>query len=128
VKAGGLHRSQVHELRRVVEPEKAEIGVLLSFEDPTRPMREEAPSAGFYESPWGKHARIQLLTVADVLGGKGIDYPRTAGTNVTLKAAPRSAEKVAEPPQLFDQPVEPLPKMNEKAPKTEKAARKKRGR
>src|SRR5437660_1125245 len=35
VKAGTLHRSQVHELRGVIEREKAEIGVLLSFEQPT---------------------------------------------------------------------------------------------
>ena len=125
---GGLKATDVRDLRGVIDREQAEIGVLLTMDEPTKPMRTEAASAGFYESPWGKHARIQLLTVADVLGGKGIDYPRTAGTNVTLKAAPRSAEKVAEPPQLFDQPVEPLPKMNEKAPKTEKAARKKRGR
>lgn len=89
VKAGGVQRSQVHELRGVVEREKAEIGVLISFEEPTRPMREEAASAGFYESAWGKHARIQLLTIEELLGGAAIDYPRTAGTNVTLKRARR---------------------------------------
>ena len=33
-------------------------------------MRREAASAGFYESPWGKHPRIQLLTIEDLLGGK----------------------------------------------------------
>ena len=93
VKAGGLHRAHVHELGGVITREKAEIGVLLSFEEPTRPMREEAASAGFYTSPWGKHARIQLLTVADLLAGKGIDYPRTAGANVTLKAAPKAKGK-----------------------------------
>jgi DNA modification methylase len=93
VKAGQLHRSQVHELRGVVEREKAEVGVLLSFEEPTRPMREEAASAGFYTSPWGKHPRVQLLTVADLLAGKGIDYPRTAGTNITLKPAQRVRPK-----------------------------------
>lgn len=96
VKAGSLHRSHVHELGGVVAREKAEIGVLLSFDEPTRPMREETASAGFYTSPWGKHARIQLLTVADLLAGKGIDYPRTAGTNVTLKAAPRARQEKAD--------------------------------
>lgn len=93
VKAGKLHRSQVHELGGVVTREKAEIGVLLSFEQPTKPMREEAASAGFFTSPWGKHPRIQLLTVMELLDGRGIDYPRTAGTNVTLKAAPRAKAK-----------------------------------
>ncbi len=102
VKAGGVHRSQVHELRGVVEREKAEIGVLLSFEEPTKPMREEAASAGFHTSPWGKHPRIQLLTVDDLLHGKGIDYPRTAGVNITLKAAPKI---VAEDSELLHLPL-----------------------
>jgi hypothetical protein len=44
-------------------------------------------------SPWGEHPCIQLLTVKDLLDGKGIDYPRTAGANVTLKAAPRVKPK-----------------------------------
>lgn len=96
VKAGKLHANYVRDLRGVVEREKAEIGVLLSFDAPTKPMRAEAASAGFYESPWGTHPRIQLLTVAELLEGKGIDYPRTAGVNKTLKAAPRSKGKKGE--------------------------------
>lgn len=100
VKAGTIHRSHVHELRGVMEREGAEIGVLLSFEEPTKPMREEAASSDFYRSPWGKHARIQLLTVADLLDGRGIDYPRTAGTNVTLKAARRAKPDSATPFEL----------------------------
>ena len=53
-------------------------------------MREEAAGAAFFDSPWGKHPRIHLLTVGDPLAGKSIDYPRTAGVNVTLEAAPRA--------------------------------------
>lgn len=112
VKAGKLHRSQVHELGGVITREKAEIGVLLSFDEPTRPMREEAASAGFYASPWGKHARIQLLTVADLLTGKGIDYPRTAGSNVTLKAAPKAREEAVRTFEL-DFTAPPLRKVAE---------------
>jgi DNA modification methylase len=96
VKGGNLKATDVRDLRGVLDREKAEMGVLLSFEPPTQPMRTEAASAGFYTSPWGKHQRIQLLTVADLLGGKGIDYPRTAGTNQTYKQAPRAARMVAE--------------------------------
>ena len=47
----------------------------------------EAASAGFYESPWGKHPRIQLLTIEALLGGKSIDYPKD--TDVTFKKAQR---------------------------------------
>ena len=35
----------------------------------------EAASAGFYESPWGKHPRIQLLTIEDLFGEGGFDKP-----------------------------------------------------
>lgn len=101
VKAGHVTVSQVRDLVGVLDREKAEIGVLISFEASTTPMRKEAASAGFYTSPWGKHARVQLLTVGELLGGKSIDYPRTAGSNVTYKQAP-AFKKVAEPaPDLF---------------------------
>lgn len=106
VKAGKVGRDQVHSLGGVVHREKAEIGVLLSFEPPTRPMREEAASAGFYESPWGKHPRIQLLTVGELLEGKRIDYPQTAGVNRTYKQAPK-AKKVAEKIRTFFDRDEP---------------------
>lgn len=102
VKGGKLKATDLRDLRGVVDREKAEMGVLISFEPPTKQMRTEAASAGFYTSPWGKHARLQLLTVADILDGKSIDYPRTGGVNRTYKQAPRVLRKVAEPhPELF---------------------------
>ncbi|MGI9041976.1 MAG: DNA methyltransferase, partial [Gemmatimonadales bacterium] len=102
VKAGKVGRDQVHSLGGVMARERSEMGVLISFEPPTRPMREEAASAGYYESVWGKHPRIQLLTVGELLEGKRIDYPQTAGINRTYKQAPK-ARKVAEKIRgLFD--------------------------
>ncbi|HEX5439174.1 MAG TPA: DNA methyltransferase [Gemmatimonadaceae bacterium] len=92
VKAGKVQASHVRDLEGVVRREKADIGAVLSFEEPTRAMRQEAAGAGFYDSPFGKFPRVQLLTVADLLDGRGIQYPRTAGVNVTLKAAPRVRE------------------------------------
>lgn len=92
VKAGKLHATYVRDLRGVIEREKAQIGVMLSFEEPTKLMRSEAASAGFYESPWGKHPRIQLLTIAELLDGRRIDYPVPHSSNVTFKRAPK-AEK-----------------------------------
>ena len=106
VKAGKLKATDLRDLRGVIDREKAEIGVLLSFETPTKPMRTEAATAGFFTSPWGKHARVQLLTVAEILAGASVDYPRTAGANVTYKQAPK-ARKVAEKPKsLFDADAE----------------------
>lgn len=107
VKGGKLHANYLRDLGGVVASEKADIGVLISFDTPTQQMRSWAAGQGFYESPWGKHPRLQLLTVAELLDEKGIDYPRTAGTNVTYKIAPRAARKVAESPSLFDDVPEP---------------------
>ncbi len=82
--------SQLRDLRGVIEREDAEIGVLISMAKPTRDMRKEAASAGFYKSAWGKHPRLQLLTIEELLGGKGIDYPPSEQVNVTLKKAPKA--------------------------------------
>lgn len=96
VKAGNVTVSHVRDLRGVLDREKAEIGVLISMEEPTQPMRKEAATAGIYSSPtYSKHPRIQLLTVADLLDGRKIDYP-TAGVAVTFKKAARAREKPKE--------------------------------
>ncbi|MBD0328569.1 MAG: restriction endonuclease [Thermoleophilia bacterium] len=96
VKAGKTGRSHVHELRGVVEREGAQIGVLITFHEPTRPMREDAAAAGFYKSPgWGtSHPKIQLRTVGELLEGKDIDHPHATGT--TFKRAPRATQRPAD--------------------------------
>jgi Restriction endonuclease len=90
VKAGKLHAPYVRDLRGVVEREQASMGVLITMEQPTKPMRTEAASAGFYESPaWNtKHPRIQIVTVGELLAGKAIDAPPSKDFR-TFKKAPR---------------------------------------
>lgn len=106
VKAGKLVPGFVRDLRGVIERENAEIGVLLSFEEPSPGMRSEAAEAGFYESPWGRHPRIQLRTVGDLLASKGIDYPHVTGANVTHRRAQRARATDAEPMELFGRAAE----------------------
>jgi len=105
VKAGHLVPNYVRDLRGVIEREKAEIGVLLSFEEPTSGMRTEAADAGFYASPWGKHPRIQLRTVGELLDGKGVDYPHVTGSNVTTRRASRANISQGQQTALFGGPV-----------------------
>ncbi len=101
VKAGAhIGRHFVHELRGVVDREKAAIGVLITMEPPTKPMREEAASAGFYQSPWGTHPRLQLLTVAELLDGRRIDSPPLGQVGQTFKKAPRAAAAKEAHPEL----------------------------
>ena len=103
VKAGRTSVPHVRDLRGVIEREQAEIGVLLTQQEPTKPMRKEATSAGFYESPWGtRHPRLQLLTVTDLLTGKTVDRPAQQG-NVTFKKAPKYERKTGKQKGLFKQ-------------------------
>lgn len=91
VKAGHVTVSQVRDLRGVIEREKAQIGVLISFEQPTQPMRAEAASAGFYDSPsYGRFPRLQLLTVEQLLAGERVKSPPLGQTNRTHRNAPRA--------------------------------------
>jgi len=97
VKAGHVTVPQVRDLRGVLEREKAEIGIFISFEEPTRPMLKEAAEAGFYKSgPLDElvYPRIQILTIQQILDGKQPEYP--ARRDATFKKAPRSRPAVAE--------------------------------
>jgi len=98
VKAGKVQVSHVRDLRGVLDREKAQIGVVISFNAPTQPMRTEAASAGFYSSPWGQHPRIQILTVAELLDGRKLDMP-AGGAHMTQVALPPTPEAV-NPDQL----------------------------
>lgn len=102
VKSGHLKPEYVRELPSIVDRERANIGVLISLEKPTQPMRSEAASAGGYTNPWwGKFPKIQLLTIEELLNGKRIEYPHVGKSDRTFKQAP-AARKVAEKaPELF---------------------------
>ncbi len=104
VKAGHVTVSHLRDLLGVLDREKAEMGVLLCMDEPTVPMRKECASAGFYTSPWGKHPRLQILTIEDLLTGKTINRP-PAQTSVTFKRAPKAQPKVRETsPMPFGEP------------------------
>jgi hypothetical protein len=92
VKAGTTGAAHVRDLRGVVERDGAEIGVLISMKEPTQAMAVEASKAGFYDSPWGSHPRLQLLTVEQLLNGKSIDYPRPRQANLTIKRTLRKTK------------------------------------
>ena len=90
VKAGNVTVSHIRDLGHCVTREKAQIGVLISMQKPTKPMRAEAAGAGFYDSPWGtKHPRLQLLTVEELLAGKAVDMPPSRDLR-TFKKAPKA--------------------------------------
>ncbi len=89
VKGGHTDVKDMRDLRGVIDRENAEIGVLITLQPSTAPMRTEAASAGVYQSAWGKHAKLQILTIEDLLSGKRVDMPNTRGVNVTFRQAPK---------------------------------------
>jgi hypothetical protein len=77
VKSGYVGVNYVRDLVGVLEREKAAIGALITLREPTKPMLAEAAAAGFYESKDlpGRYPRLQILTIAELLAGKKIEYP-----------------------------------------------------
>ena len=101
VKSGKVSRPAISELVGTLGREEAAIGIFLTLEEPTREMRTEAVTAGYYHSPgWNQdYPRIQILTVKDLLSGTArVEMPPA---EFTFKQAQRVRE---ENPQkgLFD--------------------------
>jgi len=101
VKAGKTSVTHIHELRGVMEREKAEIGVYISMQKPTGPMRKEAAGAGFYKSPWGNHPLLQLLTIEQLLEGKRVNAPPLHEASVTFRKAQKARPDQPTDPSLF---------------------------
>jgi DNA modification methylase len=94
VKSGHVSVRDVRDLRGVIERERAQIGVLITLEKPTRDMTTEASTAGFYRSPFTgeNHARMQILTIEKLLDGRTIDFP---GARIPLRRAPIASRRRA---------------------------------
>jgi site-specific DNA-methyltransferase (adenine-specific) len=88
VKSGKVGVRDIRDLIGTVEREKAQIGIFITLEDPTKPMEAEANGAGFYHSPVTKrgYPRIQIRTISELLAGTGVQLPRD--TTTFKQAAP----------------------------------------
>ncbi len=102
-RAGKVTASHVRGLRGVVEREKAEMGALISMQQPTKTMRREAAGVDFYKSAFGKHLKIQILTIANLLNGKKLDSP-PAKADLSFKRAQVAKAKPATTPRLLPEP------------------------
>ena len=104
VKSGHVSAPQVQQLKGAMENENAAIGFFITLEEPTRPMIEEAATAGFYEAKeLGKnYPRLQIFTIDELLNGKRAEYPRGAG-RLTYKKAKRRRKEAKTQPSLLDE-------------------------
>ena len=103
VKSGHATPANVRELTAVVDREQAQMGVLITMQQSTPAMRSEAAAAGTYKSPWRKdpYPRIQIITVAELLEGKRVDYPPSRQVNVTFRRAPKIVRGYERKGRLF---------------------------
>ena len=78
VKSGRVSSPLIRDLVGTVEREKAAMGLFITLEEPTRDMRTEAVSAGYYHSDlWQTdYPKIQIRTVGELLEGRAFEIPR----------------------------------------------------
>ena len=106
VKSGKVTSSQVRDLKGTIERERAAIGLFITLEEPTKEMKREADTAGFYHSDlWNRdYPRIQIMTIKQLLEEKRKpELP--AFVMPTFEKAQRVAKKGAEQATLFEPAV-----------------------
>ena len=91
----------VRDLAGTVEAQRAQMGVLVTLEEPTRGMKDAAQHAGFYQWPWNgaTFPKVQILTVAQLLAGERPDAPPPLNSH---DAAKRQLKPAAEQGGLFE--------------------------
>ncbi len=63
------------------------MGLFVTLADPTAPMKKEAASSGVLDTPFGKFARLQIITIEDLFAGKKPAIP--PGDSAAFKRAAR---------------------------------------
>lgn len=102
VKGGeNVNVAMIRDLGHVVDREKASIGLFVTLVEPTRPMKDEAVAAGYYEAPTGaSFPKIQILTIKGLLEGtEQPNYPDLMRGGLMFKKATR--EVTEEQDDLF---------------------------
>lgn len=103
VKSGGAERKDVAALRGDMESQQAELGVLITLQEPTQAMRTQAMAVGsyFHELTGKYYPRIQIVTVKEIIEMHrrlelpvGLDVLKaaqraTSGKQLKLKMRPR---------------------------------------
>jgi DNA modification methylase len=77
VKSGNVSSQIVRDLSGTVTQQNADMGVLVTLEDPTAPMREAASRSGLYRSEvmGRQYPRVQIVTIRELLDGRQPNLP-----------------------------------------------------
>ena len=95
VKSGNVNRSVISSLRGDMEREHAEMGILITLEEPTKAMNEEAKSAGlYYHKLMGRnYDRIQIVTVKEIIqDNRRLEMPLSFDVIKKAEAKSRTAQ------------------------------------
>jgi site-specific DNA-methyltransferase (adenine-specific) len=91
VKGGeNVNVAMVRDLGHVIEREKASFGFFVTLAEPTRPMKEEAIGAGFYDQErFGtEYPKLQILTIEGLMSGtERAHFPDLSLGRATFKQA-----------------------------------------
>lgn len=100
VKSGNIGSKDIRDLNGVLNREHAAIAVLITLKEPTRNMKTEAITSGYYKSEYGgqQYPRMQILTIEELLNGKKIEMPPI---KKTFKQAQKEIDKEADQKNLF---------------------------
>jgi adenine specific DNA methylase Mod len=86
--------AMIRDLGHVVDREQAKVGIFITLEKPTSAMLTEAIKSGYYQTEYGKFAKLQILTVEQLFAGKKPELPWIDPSGFK-KAAKEIAEKQA---------------------------------
>ena len=99
VKSGKTGRGDLAKLNSDRLREKAEFGILICMDLPTKPMRDEIAAAGKYKHPMldREDDRLQVVTIAEIVPplSRRLDLPWARGDAVRSAAALGDADKQA---------------------------------
>jgi len=102
VKSGNVKRSDIATFRSDKDDENAQIGIFLTLEEPTKPMRDAAMAAGMYEHKlMGRsYNRVQIVTIREIIEEKKrLDMPLSL--EVLKSAKPKSGQMQG---QIYEHP------------------------
>jgi len=76
VKSGHVGAKDIRDFKGTIRREKADYGIFITLQPPTRDMKEEAISEGYFNTEYEKDIpRIQIITIEDLLKGIEVKFP-----------------------------------------------------
>lgn len=104
VKSGKVNVKNVREFNNVVNSRNSDLGIFVCFKEyVTKPMLLESKSAGYFETEHhnNKYDKIQIVTIEDLLEGRGFNFPHELFVTDTFKKATKKNDTDQENLELF---------------------------